>query len=80
MRISRRVAQFPSQQFEHAASTLGVNVLLVKPPRQLLLVLVANHLEEVDVTVQSFVFVFAEFLDYWNSTRRKDSDTFKNQK
>lgn len=69
MRVGSGVAELPPQQLEHGGGTLRVHVLLVEPPRQLALVLVANHLEELDVTVQGLVFVFTEFFDYWKLKR-----------
>lgn len=63
MRISSSVAELPPQQIEHRGRALRVHVLLLKLPRQFLLVLVPDHVEEIQMPVQRLVLVLPKFLD-----------------
>lgn len=59
MRISGSVAELPPQQIEHRGGALRVHVFLLELPRQLLLVLVPHHLEEIQMPVQGLVLVLS---------------------
>lgn len=63
MRISGSVAEFPSQEVEHGGSALGVHVLLLELPGELLLVLVPYHFEEIEMSVERLVLVLSQLVD-----------------
>lgn len=63
MRISGGVTELPSQKIKHGAGALRVHVLLLELPRELLLVLVPHHLEEIQMPVERFVLVLSQLVD-----------------
>lgn len=58
------MAQFSSEEVEHRCSALSVDVFLLEFSSQFFLVLVSDHLEEVQVPVQRLVFVFSQLFNY----------------
>lgn len=64
VRVRSRVTDLTTQQLEHGAGALSVHVLFVIPAAKFLLVFVADHLKEVNVSVQGLVLIFSEFLDH----------------
>lgn len=63
MWIGSSVTELPSQEIEHGGRALGVDVFLLELPGEFLLVLVAHHLEEVEMPVERLVLVLPQFLD-----------------
>lgn len=63
VRIRSGVAQLPPEQVEYGSGALSVDMLFLKLPGQLLLVLVPHHLEKVQVSVQGLVLVLPELVD-----------------
>ena len=59
----RRVVQLFPEDFKHGRGTLGVDVNLVVSLGQLFLVVVANHFEKVQVSVESLVLVLPQLVD-----------------
>lgn len=59
VRVRSSMTKLSSQQLKHGRRTLGVHMWLVKPPCKFSFIFVANHFEELDVSVKGFVLVFA---------------------
>jgi len=63
VRIGGGMTELPSQKIEHSAGAFGVYVFLFELPSELLFILIAHHLEEIEMPVERLVLVLPQLVD-----------------